>query len=176
VLNRHPDPKLNRAPADYLADLQWRRNLDLLAARGLSFDAQVYHHQMDDLAQVARDNPGLSIILDHTRMPSERDGDAIAGWRQGIRLLGRIPNIAVKLSGFGMFDLHWTPESIKPYVLHCIDCFGPDRSMFGSNFPVDKLMSSYTRLWHACDELTANFSAREREQMFRGTAERVYRI
>ncbi|WP_211907424.1 amidohydrolase family protein [Pikeienuella piscinae] len=176
VLNRHPDPKLNRAPADYLADPVWRRMAGRLAARGLSFDAQVYHHQMADLFELARLNPDLVIVLDHIGMPAERDAENIAAWREGIARLSDAPNINVKLSGFGMVDLHWTEESIRPFVLHCIDRFGPERAMFGSNFPVDRLMSDYRRLWRAYDTLTADFSDDERRMMFSETAERVYRV
>ncbi|SLN75619.1 amidohydrolase family protein [Oceanibacterium hippocampi] len=176
VLNRHPDPKLNRAPRDFLGDPRWRDNLGLLAGRGLSFDAQVYHHQMKDLAELARRYPDLAIVLDHAGMPAERDPENLEGWRQAMARLAEAPNVVVKLSGFGMVDLTWTPDSIRPFVLHCIDCFGPSRSMFASNFPVDKLMSGYRRLWEAFDSLTEDFSDDERREMFRGTAERIYRI
>ena len=176
VLNRHPDPKLNRAPVDFLSDPDWRRALGRLAGRGLSFDAQVYHHQMADLFELARLNPDLVIVLDHIGMPAERDAENIEAWRQGIALLSDAPSINVKLSGFGMVDLTWTEESLRPFVLHCIDRFGPERTMFGSNFPVDRLMSGYRRLWEAYDSLVADFSDDERRMMFTETAERVYRI
>lgn len=176
VLNRHPDSKLNRAPADYLADPGWRRAAGRLAARGLSFDAQVYHHQMGTLFDLARRNPDLVIVLDHIGMPAERDAENVAAWREGISRLSDAPNINVKLSGFGMVDLTWTEESLRPFVLHCIDRFGPERAMFGSNFPVDRLMSGYRRLWEAYDALVADFSDDERRMLFSATAERVYRI
>lgn len=176
VLNRHPDPKLNRAPRDFLADPVWRGNLGLLAARGLSFDAQVYHHQMADLADLARRCEDLTIVLDHFGMPAERDPENLDRWRRALARLAEIPNVVVKLSGFGMVDLGWTVESIRPFALHAIDCFGPERSMFGSNFPVDRLMSGYRRLWEAYGSVTADFTDEERRAMFRGTAERIYRI
>jgi len=176
VLNRHPEPKLNRAPVDYLASGTWVRNLGLLRQYGWSFDAQVYYQQMPALAALARRYPDLQFVLDHAGMPAERDAAGIDGWRRGMRELAGCPNIAVKLCGYGMVDNRWTVESIRPFVLQPIEWFGPQRCMFGSNFPVDRLMSSYARLWDAYAEITAGFSAADREQLFAGTAERIYRI
>ena len=75
-----------------------------------------------------------------------------------------------------MFDSNWTTASLKRLVLPAIDCFGPSRCMFASNFPVDKLMRSYAALWQAYDEITASFSAAERSALFHDTAARTYRI
>ena len=80
------------------------------------------------------------------------------------------------LSGFGMFEPAWTVASLQPFVLHAIDCFGPDRVLFGSNFPVDGLMRDYAGLWRAYDEITAHHDATERDAMFYGNAARLYRI
>ena len=64
----------------------------------------------------------------------------------------------------------------KPYVLHCIECFGVDRCMFASNFPVDKVSCSYTVLWNAFKRIVADFSAADKEKLFCGTARAVYRL
>jgi predicted TIM-barrel fold metal-dependent hydrolase len=176
VLNRHPDPKLNRAPSDYLASDAWAANLGLLGRYGWSFDAQVYYQQMPALAALARRYPDIQFVLDHAGMPAERDAAGIDGWRRGMQQLAACPNVAVKLCGYGMVDNRWTVESIRPFVLQPIDWFSPERCMFGSNFPVDRLMSSYDRLWSAYREITAGFSAEERRQLFCATAERIYRI
>lgn len=176
VLNRHPDPKLNRAPKDYLASDAWVRNLGLLRRYGWSFDAQVYYQQMPALAALARRYPDLQFVLDHAGMPAERDEPGIEGWRKAMKQLAGCPNIAVKLSGYGMVDNRWTVESIRPFVLQPIEWFGPERCMFGSNFPVDRLMASYDRLWGAYREITAGCSADEQHQLFSATAERIYRV
>lgn len=176
VLNRHEDPKLNRAPQDYLTNPSWAEGLKRLSDMGLSFDAQIYHHQAQTLAQMAKTLPDLSIVIDHALMPAERDETNIEGWRSAVAQLAQIPNITMKISGFGMVDNTWTTTSIRPFALHCIEAFGPDRIMFGSNFPVDKLMSDYGRLWRAYDEIIESFSKPERQQMLIKTAERFYRI
>lgn len=176
VLNRHPDPKLNRAPKDYLADETWQKNLGLLKRYRWSFDVQVYWQQMPAVAALARRYPDLQFVLDHAGMPVERDAPGLEGWRCGMRELAGCPNIAVKLCGYGMVDNRWTADSLRPFVLGPIEWFGPQRCMFASNFPVDRLMASYDRLWDAYREITASFSEGERLQLFRATAEGVYRI
>ena len=176
VLNRHADPKLNRAPKDYLADPVWQRQFALLARHGLSFDAQVYWQQMPALVELARRHPDTTIVLDHAGMPAERTPEGLAGWEQGMRALAACPNVVVKLSGYGMTDLHWTVESLRSFVRGPIEWFGPARAMFGSNFPVDRLMADYDRLWDAYRTLVADLPAADRAALLRATAERVYRI
>ena len=176
VLNRHADPKLNRAPKDYLADDRWQANLGLLRRYGWSFDVQVYWQQMPVVAALARRYPDVQFILDHAGMPVERDVAGIEGWRRGMKQLSGCPNIAVKLCGYGMIDIRWTTGSIRPFVLQPIEWFGPQRCMFASNFPVERLMASYDRLWNAYSEITSDFSKDERQQLFRSTAETIYRI
>lgn len=176
VLNRHTDPRLNRAPQDYLGDERWRTKLGLLQRYGWSFDAQVYHAQMPELARLAARYPDLQFILDHAGMPVERDTAGLEGWRRGMKRLATCPNVAVKLCGYGMADNRWTEESIRPFVLQPIEWFGPERCMFGSNFPVDRLMASYARLWGAYRNITAAFSEREKDLLFRGSATRLYRL
>ena len=176
VLNRHPNPVLNRAPRDFLSDETWQKNLGLLKKHGWSFDAQVYYQQMPAVAALARRYPDIQFILDHAGMPAERDAAGIEGWRKGMQLVAQCPNVAVKLCGYGMVDVKWTVASIRPFVLQPIEWFGPQRCMFGSNFPVDRLMATYERLWAAYRELTADLAPAEKSLLFAGTAERIYRL
>jgi len=81
-----------------------------------------------------------------------------------------------KISGLAMTDSDWTADSIRPYVLHCIEAFGPDRCIFATNWPVDWLWSSYDTVVNAYLEITAEFSNAERTAMFSGNSERLYRI
>jgi predicted TIM-barrel fold metal-dependent hydrolase len=90
--------------------------------------------------------------------------------------LAAASNVAVKISGLGMFDHHWTVESLRPYVLEAIDAFGVERSMFASNFTVDRLYGTYTDLWQAFAAVVAGASDTEKAALFRENAERIYRI
>jgi predicted TIM-barrel fold metal-dependent hydrolase len=176
VLNRHDDPKLNRAPRDYLSDPDWRRTFGRLADHGFSFDAQIYQQQAFALAALARANPEVTIVIDHALMPAERDPDSLSRWHDAVSLLSDCPNTVMKISGFGMVDNRWSEDSIRPFVQHCITSFGPDRAMFGSNFPVDRLMATYAKVWAAFAAITADLDPAARHDLFVGTAERVYRI
>ena len=90
--------------------------------------------------------------------------------------LAAAPNLAVKISGFGMFERDWTVETIRPHVLSVIETFGVERCMFASNFPVDGMMGSYDTHWNAFRAIIADFSDGERERMLRRNAERYYRL
>jgi len=176
VLNRHPTPAFNYVDTDFMADPAFSKGLNELGRRGGVFDLQIYPHQMEQAARQAADAGGTAIILNHAGMWADRNG---AGWRQfkrGLRTLAAEPNVTVKISGLGMFDLRWTTESIRPLVLEAIEAFGPERSMFASNFPVDKLFSTYAALWAAFDVITADLSQGDRAKLFRETAKRVYRV
>ena len=95
-------------------------------------------------------------------------------WRSGMRALAANPNVSVKISGLGMLDHDWTADSIRPIVLEAIDIFGPDRAMFASNFPVDKLYTDYPTIFQAFSQITADFTPAERARLFAGTAIEFY--
>lgn len=177
ILNWHPDPGLSYTDRpDIITDPVWLKGFARLADHELSFDLQVYPEQLADGARLAADHPQTTIILNHAGMPMDRDADSHAVWRDGLRLLAAQPNTAAKISGLGMTDHHWTVESIRPIVLEVIEAFGPERAMFGSNFPVDSLYSGYRELYAAYDAITADFTDAERRLLFADTARRVYRI
>ena len=93
-----------------------------------------------------------------------------------MRELVACPNVAVKISGLGMLDHRWTVESLRPLVLETIDAFGTERSMFASNFPVDRLYRDYATLWRAFEAIVHGASEAEKAALFRGNAERIYRL
>jgi predicted TIM-barrel fold metal-dependent hydrolase len=161
---------------DWLTDRQWRQGYALLQKYQLSFDLQIFWQQMTDAADLARAFPDIQLILNHTGMPRSRAPDYVANWRQGMRKLAEAPNVAAKISGLAMFHHGWTPEVIRPFVLDTIEIFGVERCMFASNFPVDKLQSSYDTLWNAFDRITADFSQDERRRLFHDNAVRYYRL
>jgi predicted TIM-barrel fold metal-dependent hydrolase len=154
----------------------WRKNISLLKRYGFSFDLQVYPQQMGQACELVKEHEDLLFILCHTGQPSRRDEESLKIWRTGMQALARFPNVCVKISGFGMFDNNWTVDTIGPFFLHAIEVFSVERCMFGSNFPVDGMMTSYSRLWSAYSEITNSLSVNERYALFCGNAERIYRI
>ena len=109
-------------------------------------------------------------------MPVRRDPSGITEWREGLKALAANDNASAKISGLGMLDRDWNSESIKPFVLDTIDAFGTDRCMFASNYPVDRLYGTYAGIWRAFDEITRDFSAEERSNLFHDNTVRIYRL
>lgn len=176
IVNWHADGRYTFTPADLLADSKWQVGYALLRKYDLSFDMQLYPGQMTAAYELARKHPDTAIIVNHAGMPLERDAEGLALWRDGIRKLSQADNVAIKISGLGMVMHDWTAETIRPFVLDSIDAFGTSRTMFGSNFPVDKLYSSFDALYGAFEDIVAGFSDAEQDQLFRSSAERWYRI
>ncbi len=176
-LNWHHEPAWRGADRpDYLTDPAWRRGFARLRPLGLSFDLQIYHPQMADAHALAMRFPDTRIILNHAGMPLARDARSLADWGAAMARLARAPNVAVKISGLGLGQPDWSAEAIRPIVLRVIDCFGPRRCMFASDFPVDGLVCDYAAIFAAFDEICASFTTDECTAMFAGNAERWYRI
>jgi predicted TIM-barrel fold metal-dependent hydrolase len=176
ILNYHPDPKLTYTDRDLLKEPLFERGFAHLADFGLSFDLQCYFPQMTRAAELAARYPDIPVILNHAGMPVERDRAALTGWRDGLSELARCPNVAVKVSGLGMCDPTWTLDSLRPFVLDTLEIFGPARVLFGSNFPVDKLFSSFDALVDALITITDELTADERRAVFHDNAVRWYRL
>jgi len=173
------DPASTRAdqPRDnLLADARWVRGLDRLAARGLTFDLQVWPYQLARASEIFRDRPELTVVVEHTGLPVDPDPESRAQWRTGLRRFAeQVPRSVLKISALGLVSPDWDMRVLAPLVHEAIALFGPDRCMFGSNFPVDATTISYPALWQRYRSMTAGYSEAERAQLLRGTARRVYR-
>jgi predicted TIM-barrel fold metal-dependent hydrolase len=177
ILNWHPDSRYTFIQRnDLLKDSRWNKGFKLLKSYGLSFDLQIYPHQMHDASRVAKENGDTTIILNHAGMPLERDAEGLKLWRDGMRSLASSSNVTVKISGLGMVYPDWTTEGIRPIVLETIDIFGIDRSMFASNFPVDKIYASFDRIYEAFFEIVSKFSDTDQRKLFHDNAARIYRL
>ncbi len=178
-----------------LSNDSFRAGARVLAGMGLSFEAWLNHPQLPELADFARAVPDLTIVVNHiggllrVGPYASRADEVLAGWRSGIADAASCPNVNMKLGGIGMprtgFDWHTRDEpigseelagSMAPFMTYCIEQFGPDRCMFESNFPVDKVSYSYNVMYNAFKRLSRGYSASERAAMFHDTAVRVYRI
>jgi L-fuconolactonase len=194
---RHPEVLAipGRAPAGLYADESFRAGLRRLGERGLTYDTWHYHDQNRDFAELARSVPDTVMVLDHFGTPlgvgpyaSQRE-EIFEQWRHDIAEIATCPNVVAKLGGLAMPDngFGWNTAVRPPtsdefvaaqrrYYLHTIERFGPQRCMFESNFPVDRFSLSYRVLWNGLKKMVADFSAAERDAMFRGTATRIYRL
>jgi len=176
IVNQHDNPARSYGVPDRMGHPNFLTGLRELGRRRLSFDLQLYPHQMDQAARLAAQAPETTIVLNHAGMWADRDLPGWRAWKAGLRTLAGQPNISVKISGLGMMDAKWTTESIRPLVLEVIEAFGVERSMFASNFPVDKLFSDFPTVWRAFATITRDFSESERAGLFRDTARATYRI
>jgi predicted TIM-barrel fold metal-dependent hydrolase len=185
----------NEAKAGMLSDSEFHKGFARLKKLGLSFDAWVYHPQLDEVAQLARAFPDVPIVLNHIGAPlgvgpyaGKRD-EVFQAWSRGIATVASCSNVVIKLGGAGSarsgYDWHERSvkpssdeihDALKPYFEWCIDQCGVERCMLESNFPVEKRANSYRVIWNAFKKLTQNYSAAERAALFHDTACRVYRI
>ena len=173
IVNHHVDPYRTYTPADLTRSDQWRAGFKMLSRFGLSFDLQAYPSQFSALAPLLAANDDIPVMINHAGMPFHDENDA---WRKGMSQLADIPHCAVKISGFGITDHDWSEQSIRPYVLEAIDLFGPDRVMFASDFPTDKLYADFNRCLPAYANIIAGFSRDEKHDMWGGNANRLYRL
>ena len=177
ILSRLDDaPALSFAPRHFLRDEAWRQGYARLAERGLSFDLQLYPEQMAEAADFLAGHPDVPVIVDHAGSPHDPSAAGLALWREGVGRLAALDHVAVKLSGFGMFDAGWTGASVRPLVETLLERFGPARVLWGSNYPVEKLARGYDETIEAVAAACAGLSAAERGAVFAGNAVRLYRL
>jgi L-fuconolactonase len=176
-----------------LADPEVRRGMTVLRDLGLVLDTWVFFPQLADVAEAADAVPDLSVVLDHCGGPlgygrySGRSEDDFETWRKGVHAVAERPNVTCKIGGLvarlAAFDYRTADRPAtsaelatlwRPWIETCIDAFGPDRCMFESNYPVDKVGVPYATLWNTFKRVTSSMTDGERADLFAGTARRVY--
>jgi L-fuconolactonase len=184
-----------RAPPGLFADADFRAGLALLGELSYSYDSWHYHHQNADFAALARAVPGTTLVLDHFGTPlgvgpyaGQREA-IFSAWQRDIAAIAACPNVMAKLGGLAMPDngygwnLRDRPASSDELVAaqsrwyeHAIDCFGPGRCMFESNFPVDRRSLPYNVYWNAMKKIAARYDGAAQQAMFHDNAARIYRL
>jgi L-fuconolactonase len=170
LIQNQPDPDYVLQP-DFLAALR------LLPKFGLSFDVCIFHVQAANTLKMMRACPEVAFVLDHIGKPGIKAG-LLDPWRQHIRETAALPNIVCKLSGVTTEANHgeWTRDQLRPYVDHVVECFGPDRILYGGDWPVSELAGSYLQWLATLDWATAGFSPAEKRKLFRDNAVKAYRL
>ncbi len=192
----NPDPAWdNRETEGILANSSFLEGAKVLSQKGLCLDLMQSFPQLPEIANFAKAMPDLSIIVNHiggvsrVGIYANKDDELIPDWREGIAAVAACPNVTMKLGGMGMprFGYDWHTRGVPigseelaatmaPWMNYCIERFGPDRCMFESNFPPDKVSFSYNVMYNAFKRLSQDYSATERASLFHDTAVRVYRI
>lgn len=190
VVNHSLEP-----PPGLLLDPQFAEGVRALGARGLTYDVWLFHRQLPDIIELARQVPETTIIVDHLGGPlgigpyKDRHAEVVAYCREQLSILATLPNVQLKLGGIGMttYGNGWHKQPTPPssteiaakwgdYMRWCIDCFGPHRVMFESNFPPDRRSCGYRTLWNAYKRIAEPYSQAERDLMFHDTAVAVYKL
>lgn len=161
---------------DLSGDRTVQRNIARLADYGFSFDLQVFSGQMADAADLAAACPNVIFVLQHAGMLEDLSEEGRAAWRGGMGILAAQPNVVSKLSALGTFIRANDAAHINRIVSETIGFFGAERCLFGSNFPIEKLWTTYKPLLAAYREAVAALSSADQHFVFHGSAERVYRL
>jgi L-fuconolactonase len=151
------------------------RGLKVLEKHGVPFDLLFYVRHLRHVPTLARQLPELRMVIDHLGKPRIREG-RMEDWLPSLRAAAAFPNVFCKLSGMITEAdwQHWKPADLRPYVQAALDCFGAERSMFGSDWPVCELAGSYEQVVAALKEALGSLSKEEEENIFGGTATRFY--
>ncbi len=153
------------------------RGVQLLSTYDLSFDLCILHTQLESTTELVRQCPQVRFILDHIGKPDIK-GRVLDPWREQLRSLAKLPNVACKISGLVTEADHakWTREELLPYIDHVINCFSFDRVMFGSDWPVQRLASDYPRWVETLQWAVDSATVEQKRKLFRENAIATYRL
>ena len=182
ALASHPRLKGLRPMLQDIADPDWilqaavQNSLAVMAELGLVFDALVKPVHLTRLLTLVQRHPDLQVVIDHGAKPAIARGDW-QPWADHMAALAQLPQVACKLSGLlTEAGSQPRPDAVRPWAAHLLEAFGPDRVIWGSDWPVLELAGCY-RDWHrACENWVAGWSATQREALFGGNAQRIYRL
>ena len=162
---------------DFIVRFEVMRGLKMLEKHGVPFDLLFYVRHLKHADQLARELPGLPMVIDHLAKP--RIGDqSMSDWLPAFKAASQHENVFCKLSGMITEAdwSHWKPADLKPYVEAALEHFGPSRCMYGSDWPVCELAGSYENVHAALKEALGDLSEADTFEIFEGTARRFYRL
>jgi predicted TIM-barrel fold metal-dependent hydrolase len=171
------DPVRQAVPRpDYCNAREFRRGFALLEKYNLSFELQIYASQAKYAVNLIKAFPDVRMILVHAGMLTSRRPNAIAEWRAALKAMATFPNLHVKLSGLGMYSQGIEAEQAKQVIHDCIDIFGVHRTIYGSNFPLERLYAHYSNFFARYRAALSEFSDKDQSAVFHDNAVRFYRL
>lgn len=176
-LHWHENPLFRFAPRpDISSDPVFRQGVARLAEYDWTFELQVFEAQMYGAADLAAACPDVVFVLQHAGMLEDLTDAGLARWREGMRRLADQPNVVCKLSGLGTFLRQNDAAHIAMVVQETLAIFGAERCLFGSNFPIEKIWTSFGDVLAAYREALSEQTSETRKAIFYETAERIYRL
>lgn len=177
IVSWHPDPKRSAvADRHRVADPKWRAGLKRLQENDLSFDLQISPWQVADALDLLSGFPDLRFALCHCGSPFDRTEEGLAQWADGLKSLAAAPNLVLKISDLVAYDPDWTEESLRRVLMTCLEAFGPERCMLGSDHPVVTLHATFRQTYDTFRAAFADLTDAESYAMFAGNAAGFYRI
>jgi predicted TIM-barrel fold metal-dependent hydrolase len=176
-LHWHENPLYRFAAApDLMNGALFRKNFAHVSGNNLSFDLQVFTGQMKDAANLAAAFPGVTFVLQHAGMLEDKSSEGRALWQEGMKRLADQPNIVSKLSGLGTFIQRNDASHIAEVIQETVAIFGPERCLFGSNFPIEKLWTSYAELVTAHRAALSAYHSEVQMAILQKNTTRVYKL
>jgi predicted TIM-barrel fold metal-dependent hydrolase len=178
ILSFHPTVpgKSFAARPDIAFDSAWRRDIARLIEHKLILELMMYPYQLNGVLDCARSLPELQLIVNHCASPIDRDAEGMQRWRDAVSALGRVPNIALKVSNITAYDPQPTYESLRAVALHCIESFGTERIMLGTDWPVARLTNRFDEIYDTFRRITVDMTPTEQSALFHDNATRFYRL
>ena len=155
---------------NYEASLKW------MAKKKIVFDLDCEWMNMSEARNLAERHPGLAIVLEHIGFPRKRTDAYFENWKNAVKDLAKAENVTMKISGVAMTDPNFTKKSLKSWVETCLKAFGPDRCVIGSNWPVDRLFSSYDVIMNLYREYIERLSTSEQKKILNMNAAKLYKF
>ena len=172
----HPDPARRWVEAGRVETPAFRNGVKALGRFGLALELLMNPYQCAEVARLAGDFPEQQIIVNHCCTPNDRDDAGIARWKGGMALMAERPNIAIKVSNFGAYDADKSLPVLRDTVMGCIDAFGTDRAMYGSDYPVARRNMTMRAMLDSFTTIIEPFSPAEQRALFHDNAARIYRF
>jgi predicted TIM-barrel fold metal-dependent hydrolase len=156
---------------------RFEESLTVMAERNLVFDLDCEWPNMSAARDLALRHPDLTVVLQHIGFPRRRDNEYFTHWVEGMRTLAEAPNVTCKISGLAMTDPLFTADSLRPWIDTPLEIFGPDRCVLGSNWPVDRLYSSYDVIMDIYrDRVSELFAPEDQRKVLSENAARIYHL
>jgi predicted TIM-barrel fold metal-dependent hydrolase len=169
-------PEISFTSEDLLKKHAWQDGFPLLKEFGLSFDLQLYPEQMLTASDFFGSHPATQVVMDHAGCPYDQSDRGLQLWEFGVEQLSKLDNVYVKVSGFGMYNRNWDAMNTKRIFQKLYEVFGAKRMMWGSNFPVDRLMQNYGHCTAQLKTWLRKLTKEEQENIAWQTAAKFYRL